>query len=122
MHFVSCRQSTSGLTALRNLATRSMRRRTELMFHVVRKKRLGRTYQDRRRKTRLILSGHSTASRRTGLFVRPSFATRASSARSDKGERLARRGRIVGEIDLEQAWIDLLGGIQIIVRDGGVIA
>ena len=35
MHLVSCRHSTSGRTALRNLATRSMRNRTELIFQVV---------------------------------------------------------------------------------------
>src|SRR5882757_4360444 len=47
MHLVSCRHSTSGRAALRNLATRSMRSRTELMFQVVREKRMGRTYQAR---------------------------------------------------------------------------
>ena len=41
MHLVSCRHSTSGRTDLRNLATRSMRSRTELMFQVVREKRMG---------------------------------------------------------------------------------
>src|SRR5260370_13027113 len=40
MHLVSCRHSISGLTALRNLATRSMRSRTELMFQVVTEKRI----------------------------------------------------------------------------------
>src|SRR5215813_2490078 len=34
-HLVSCRQSTSGRSALRNFATRLMRSRTELMFQVV---------------------------------------------------------------------------------------
>ena len=34
-HLVSCRQRISGRTALMNLATRSMRSRTELMFQVV---------------------------------------------------------------------------------------
>src|SRR5260370_37138195 len=45
MHFVSCRHRTSGRTDLMNFATRSMRRRTELMFQVVREKRIGRMYQ-----------------------------------------------------------------------------
>src|SRR5437764_14935474 len=40
MHFVSCRHSTSGRADLRNLATMSMRRRTELIFHVVRENRM----------------------------------------------------------------------------------
>src|ERR1700742_3582352 len=41
MHLVSCRHSTSGRTDLRNLATRSMRSRTELIFHVVRESAIG---------------------------------------------------------------------------------
>src|SRR5205807_1863769 len=40
MHLVSCRHSTSGLAALMNRATRSMRSRTELMFQVVRERRI----------------------------------------------------------------------------------
>jgi len=40
MHLVSCRHKTSGRTALMNLATRSMRSRTELMFQVVRESRI----------------------------------------------------------------------------------
>src|SRR3982074_2599145 len=51
MHLVSCRHSTSGRAALRNLATKSMRSRTELMFQVVREKRMGRTYQARAKNT-----------------------------------------------------------------------
>ena len=34
----------------------------------------------------------------------------------------ARRRRVVGEVDLEHAGIGMLGGIQIVDRDGGVIA
>src|ERR1700728_2183779 len=41
MHLVSCRHRTSGLADLRNFATISMRRRTELIFQVVREKRMG---------------------------------------------------------------------------------
>jgi hypothetical protein len=37
------------------LATRSMRRRTELIFHVVREKRMGTIYPYNRGKTRIIL-------------------------------------------------------------------
>jgi hypothetical protein len=40
MHLVSWRHSTSGRTDLRNLATISMRSRTELMFQVVRESRM----------------------------------------------------------------------------------
>src|SRR5262249_3240392 len=40
MHLVSCRHSTSGLIALMNFATRLMRRRTELIFQVVRERRM----------------------------------------------------------------------------------
>jgi hypothetical protein len=54
MHLVSCKHKTSGLAALRNLATMSMRRRTELIFHVVRQKRIGRMYQGETKNTRLI--------------------------------------------------------------------
>src|SRR5437764_14699395 len=76
MHLISCRQSTSGLAALMNLATRSMRSRTELIFQVVRDRRM----------------------------------------------RLTRRGRVIGEVDLEQALIDLLRRIQVVDRDRGFIA
>src|SRR5580692_3992483 len=40
MHLVSCKHNTSGLVALMNLATRLMRKRTELMFQVVRERRM----------------------------------------------------------------------------------
>src|ERR1700722_9062864 len=40
MHLVSCKHRTSGLTDLMNLATRLMRKRTELIFQVVREKRM----------------------------------------------------------------------------------
>ena len=41
MHLVSCRHKTSGRIDLMNFATRSMRSRTELMFQVVRERRMG---------------------------------------------------------------------------------
>src|ERR1700691_1918250 len=40
MHLVSCKHRISGLTDLMNRATRSMRRRTELIFQVVRERRI----------------------------------------------------------------------------------
>src|SRR4029450_9978650 len=52
MHFVSCRHSTSGRTDLRNLATMSMRRRTELIFHVVRENRMRAVYYHGSRRRR----------------------------------------------------------------------
>src|SRR5882724_7843320 len=52
MHLVSCRHSTSGRIDLRNLATRSMRSRTELMFHVVREKCMASMYQGETGKAR----------------------------------------------------------------------
>ena len=41
MHLVSCRHRTSGLSDFKNFATRSMRSRTELMFQLVRERRMG---------------------------------------------------------------------------------
>src|SRR3954454_10239183 len=72
MHLVSCRHSTSGRAALRNLATRSIRSRTELMFQVVREKRMGRTYQGRAKNTRL--SSHSKAARQNQAVASTSLA------------------------------------------------
>ena len=40
-HLISCRHSTSGLCALTKRSTRSSRSRTELMFQVARRKRMG---------------------------------------------------------------------------------
>src|SRR5262245_1218729 len=40
MHLISCRQSTSGFTALTKRRTRSSRSLTELMFQVARRKRI----------------------------------------------------------------------------------
>src|SRR6266550_1676846 len=54
MHLVSCRHNTSGRIDFRNLATMSMRSRTELMFQVVREKRMGRMYQGKAGKDTLI--------------------------------------------------------------------
>src|SRR5665213_717877 len=56
MHLVSCRHSTSGRTDLRNFATISMRSRTELIFHVVREKRIGMLYQGDAEMTRTLPS------------------------------------------------------------------
>src|SRR3979411_383264 len=112
MHLVSCRQSTSGRTDLRNLATISIRRRTELMFQGVSDNRMERTYYrhcaDRKRPSR----GARDKSR-----DRAACARRKGSAASDEAGGSARRRRIVGEVDLEQARIDLLGEIEIVNRD-----
>ena len=36
--------------------------------------------------------------------------------------QLARRRLVIGGVDLEQAWIDLLGGVEIVDGDRGIIA
>src|ERR1017187_2654691 len=113
MHLVSCRHSTSGRTALRNLATRSMRRRTELMFQVVREKRMARMYQGSAENTRLIPGGAPA-----GRMQRAFRANRCRRLRS----ALTRRGAVIGEVDLEHAGIEFLGGVQIVARHRGVIA
>src|SRR5438874_2374153 len=97
MHLVSCRHRTSGLTDFKNLATRSMRSRTELIFQVVRERRMG--------------TGNAR-------YVRPMTHVSTPQAR----RILARRYRVIGEVDLEQAGIDFPGGIQIVDGDRGVIA
>src|ERR1700761_8800904 len=94
MHLVSCRHSTSGRCALMNLATRSMRSRTELMFQVVRERRMG---------SRLSMVPRDVAR----IVHRRAVSTR--------------RGRVPREVDLEQAGIDLLGGVEIVDGNRGVI-
>src|SRR6059058_4969669 len=64
MHFVSCRHSTSGRADLRNLATVSMRRRTELIFHVVREKRMRAVYYHGSRWRRAVVHRRSFVGQR----------------------------------------------------------
>src|ERR1700760_3278062 len=99
MHLVSCRHSTSGRADLMNFATRSMRSRTELMFQVVRERRM-----------------------EPVIIVVAKSASDEAIQRTGKISALARRGRVGGEVDLEHARIDLLGRVEIIDGDRGVIA
>src|SRR5258708_2840609 len=128
MHFVSCRHRTSGRTDLMNFATRSMRRRTELMFQVVREKRIGRMYQGESASARPAFRhgracpGHP---RLSCLLEAKTWMPGTSPGMTTyrcRRQASARRHRIFGEVDLEQAGIESLGGIEIIHRDRGVIA
>src|SRR3954452_17416211 len=60
----------------------------------------------------------SFEARRKGSPIRMT----ASSVRQDREADSARRYRVIGKIDLEQAGIHLPGGIQIVDRNCGVIA
>src|SRR5579859_7223770 len=106
MHLVSCKHRTSGLTDLMNLATRSMRSRTELIFQLVREKRMrtGETgcAQDDACLRFAIKNELPNPARNSGLF--DSVRSRGSTGRESA----------VCEIDLEHARVDFPGSIQII--------
>src|SRR5579883_730046 len=111
MHLVSCRHSTSGLIDLINLATRSMRRRTELIFHVVRERRMKakvRSVQDDARLAAAIKNDFSRRRRKCGLSRWPVSAWR--------------KGAIHAEVDLEHAGIDFPGGVEVIDGNRRVVA
>src|ERR1700759_2232280 len=100
MHLVSCRHRTSGRIDLRNLATRSMRSRTELMFQVVREKRMGALMTALARSTsnEAIRRGESSGLRQEA----PLAVWCAGSWLARTGCELAWRGRISGEVNLEE--------------------
>src|SRR5262249_48227672 len=105
MHLVSCRHNTSGRAALMNLATRSMRSRTELMFQVVRERRMGTSVLAYpRRQDTIVHSGRRCVGWVSRRRNPPRPATKmvgyASLTHPTTRYGLARRGLVVGEVDL----------------------
>src|SRR6266446_5946845 len=121
MHLVSCRHSTSGRADLRNLATMSMRRRTELIFHVVRENRMRAAYYHGSRRGFPPLHRKNGAGVPFRAFCFDAFSSREPGPTSLENA-LIRGGDVVGEVDLEEAGVDLLGGVQIVDRNRGVVA
>src|SRR5262249_61389460 len=107
-HLVSCRHRMSGRTALMNFATRSMRKRTELMFQVVMVRRM--------QKWR-IASGEWRIGEEQTLLL-SLFATRHSLFAFSHGSLV----RVLRVINLEHVRIRPFGRIKIGERDRGVVA
>src|ERR1700704_1519520 len=107
MHLVSCRHSTSGRADLRNLATMSMRRRTELIFHVVRENRMRAVYYHGSRRGFPPLHRKSGESARPSAFCFDAFSSREPGSTSLENALIC-GGNVVGEVDLEEAGVDLL--------------
>src|ERR1044072_1752470 len=110
MHFVSCRHSTSGRANLRNLATMSMRRRTELMFHVVRESRMRAVYYHGSRR------GFPPLHRKNGAgapfrVLRFDAVSSREPGPTSLENALIRGGGVVGEVDIEETGIDFLGRV-----------